>query len=250
MRGIPHYLIDEVDPDFHFEVNEFINRALKYSEIVLKHDRIPFFVGGSGLYLSSFFDGLSGVPEIDPEVRKKITDELHETSSQEMHDRLAAVDFQSSVKINPNDTQRIIRALEVFRGTGKPLSFYQNNRTGCRSDDTCFIGIDAGREYIYDRINNRVDKMLENGLINEVENILQMGFSQDLKSLNSIGYFEIIQYLNNKISLDEAVYLIKKNSRKYAKKQLTWFKRIDYINWFDVTDREGIYREIKNFLGC
>ena len=201
---------------------------------------IPLFVGGTGFYIDSFFQGLSDIPDIDPSVRDEIRDDIGKRGMDSLYEELAAVDSSFAGKIHPNDRQRIIRGLEVYRGTGKPLSDYYSGRTGYESGETRYIGIHVDRETLIERIKSRVDGMIEAGFVKEVENLRNMGYGPGLKSMKSIGYAELNQYLDGQMSLDEAVENIKIETRRYAKRQMTWFRRNKKINWFQYDERDTI----------
>lgn len=241
---VPHHLIDIVDPDQHFDLSQFVECATQALNEIRKRGKIALFVGGTSLYFDSFFWGVSKMPEGSPVIREKLQKEAHEKGFFLLHERLKKVDYQSAMRIHPNDGQRIIRALEVNELCGEPMSKLMGQKRGYGTDRSLFFSVHVEREELYDRINRRVDKMMEQGFLEEVDKLLQKGYNDSLKSMQSIGYAQLCSYRNGSLSLDEAVSQIKQATRKYAKKQITWFKRykdlkIDKIN--KVTEFLGLF---------
>ncbi|AIS52447.1 tRNA dimethylallyltransferase MiaA [Thermoanaerobacter kivui] len=248
MQGIPHYLIDVVDPDQEFSVAEYEKRAKEAIKDIHKRGKLPIIVGGTGLYINSIvyimnFSDFEGSKEFR-ERMKELAD-IH--GSKYLYDRLKIIDPDAAKKIHPNDVRRIIRALEVYEFTGKPISHYQK-MSGMRLNpeyQPIMIGLNfRNRQILYDRINKRVDEMIKNNLIKEVVNLLKIGYNKDSTAMQALGYKEIVEYLNGGISLEEAVEKIKKGTRRYAKRQITWFKSYDFIKWFFVDDYNN-YEEFK-----
>lgn len=235
MQGIPHYLIDIVYPDEDFTVSDYKNLANEHINDINSRSKLPIVVGGTGLYINSLVYKLS-FTQVAPnnefrEVYNKIADEY---GNVKIYEELKKVDQASASKININDRKRIIRALEIYHETGKPMSEYNKDFRKHNDDyDIVLIGLTMDRSMLYERINIRVDNMIEEGLIDEVEELIKMGYDRQLNSMQALGYKEIISYLYGEISLDEAIELIKRNSRKYAKRQLTWFRRDNRIKWID-----------------
>lgn len=248
MKNVPHYMIDIVDPDSNFDAADFVKRSIEYCSEIKSRGKIPFFVGGTGLYLSAFFEGLSKVPDIPKDIRETIKNEIVNKGSEKVYENLLRVDPLLASKINKNDKQRIVRGLEVYLGTGKKLSDFQNEKVSRLSEKTLFISLDENREDLYSKINNRVDEMIQEGFESEVSNLLEKGYSVESQALRSIGYSEMISYLNGIYDFDKTVYEIKRNSRKYAKKQLTWFRGKYYTTIYDVSQKDNIYKRIDSFL--
>lgn len=243
---VPHHLIDLVDPDTPFSVQQFKALArLKINEIT-NRDRLPILVGGTGLYIEAVIHEyqMPHVPE-NPEFRQQMRQIAEREGGISLHRRLAKVDPQSAKKLHPNDIKRMIRALEVYHVTGKPFSKLKGK--GTSPYEALWIGLTMPRQLLYQRINQRVDQMLEEGLIEEVRALKARGYHLGLTSMQAIGYKEIMSYLEGDITKDEAIYLIKRGTRKYAKRQLSWFRRLSEIHWFDVTD-EGCMEEIKKLV--
>lgn len=248
LTGTRHYLIDIVDPDYQFTVGEFCSRAEEACNEIFAKQKIPLFAGGTGLYINSFFYGISEIPELDRKIKVVLSAEAEEKGLAHLFDELAEADPDYASKIHINDRQRIIRGLEVYRGTGRPLSDF--HKTGKREigSETLFIGLYVEKEVLNRRIEERVDEMIQKGLIEEVEGLRGMGYSPDLNSMKSIGYSEINDYLDGKLGLDEAVRNIKTNTKRYAKKQMTWFKRMSNVTWYKAEETKIIKDKIKNWL--
>ncbi|MGB9678593.1 MAG: tRNA (adenosine(37)-N6)-dimethylallyltransferase MiaA [Thermoanaerobacteraceae bacterium] len=240
MENIPHYLIDIVDPDYDFSVAEFERMAKAAITDIYKRNKLPIIVGGTGLYINSIVYTMNFSDfEAEPEFRNKLKKIAQRFGSKILYNRLVKEDPETAFKIHPNDTKRIIRALEVKKYTGFPISYYQKE-SGKRINkefNTIMIGLNfRNRELLYKRINDRVDNMIKNNLINEVEKLLKIGYNKNSTAMQALGYKEIIEYLNGKVSLDEATEKIKQNTRRYAKRQITWFKSYKFIKWFYVDD--------------
>lgn len=249
MEGISHYLIDVVYPDEEFTVADFKYHAEKYIKKINAADKVPIVVGGSGLYLNSIVYEL-GFTKIkkNEEFRKKCEELAHKYGVEYLYNKLKQIDPITSSKISPNDTKRIIRALEVYNETGKPMSYFNKNfREKTDKYNLLMIGLNTDRATLYERIEERVDKMIEEGLIEEVQNLLDMGYTRDLVSMQAIGYKEIISYLYGETSLKEAINILKRNTRRFAKRQLTWFKRDDRIKWIDIKEFNSI-NEIGDYI--
>ncbi|MFH0974647.1 MAG: tRNA (adenosine(37)-N6)-dimethylallyltransferase MiaA [Spirochaetota bacterium] len=244
-KKIIHHLIDIVDPDYNFTAGDFCRYANIACSNIYKKKKYPLFIGGTPFYIDSFFNGLSEIPEIDEAVKIQLKSELIEYGLHFLFEELKKCDEVFSRRIHLNDKQRILRGLEVFRGTGKPLSGYFINKVGHESKDTLYIGLLMDREILKKRIDQRVDCMIQSGLIDEVNSLRKMGYNSDLKSMQSIGYLEINKYLDNELSLTDAVDKIKSETRKYAKRQMTWFRRNKKIQWIEPADIKKI-KEIIN----
>ena len=236
MNNIPHYLIDIVYPSDEFTVHDYKLKAEEYIYNINSRNKLPILVGGTGLYLNSIVYELK-FTNVEPnmKLREKYDQIADEYGNEKLYDELVKIDPLSAKNININDRKRIIRALEIFNETGKPMSNYNKDfRKESNKYDLIMIGLTMDRPILYSRINNRVDKMFEMGLVEEVEGLLNMGYSKDLISMKAIGYKEIIPYIEGKASLEETTELLKRNTRRYAKRQLTWFRRDKRIKWIDV----------------
>ncbi len=230
---IPHHLIDVVDPDEEWTVSSFISETEKLISEIQSRKKTAIIVGGTGLYLNAFINGFSfPIAAKDDSIRAKLSS--YETK--ELYEKLLSVDPAAAEKIDKNDKKRIIRALEVFESTGIPIS--QLQKKDVRKDIQLFC-LDLDREALYSRINERVDKMFAEGLVDEVKGLLGKGYSKALNSMQALGYKETIAHLEEKLSLQEASELIKKGTRNFAKRQLTWFRRFPDVKWIDASAKNG-----------
>lgn len=231
--AVRHHLIDIVDPDRQFTAGDFCGEAFRAVEEVMRRGKLPLFVGGTGLYIDSLFGGLSGIPRVDPALSREVREELDRKGPAEMFEQLTRVDPAFAARIHPNDRQRIARGLEVFRGTGRPLSGFFGERAGAASEETVFIGLNPPKAVLHERIERRLDVMMANGFLEEVRSLRRSGYGPALGSMKSIGYRELNLYLDGVVSLDEAVHTAKLETKRYAKRQLTWFRRNGRITWFE-----------------
>ena len=239
LSQVKHHFINNLNIDDEINVSSYEKEALQTIKKIFAAGKIPIVVGGSGLYVKALIDGIFDTVDTDSEYRKNLLEERNKFGNSYLLDRLKKIDPVTASKVLPQNWKRIIRALEVFKITGKPIWELQQNYKREAECEFLQFGLNWQREKLYAMIEKRVDKMLEDGLVNEVTNILKQNYSKDLNSLNSVGYKEIISYLNHEISFEESVRLIKRNSRRYAKRQLTWFRKDERIVWFnlDSTDQ-------------
>jgi tRNA dimethylallyltransferase len=251
MSGIKHYLVDEIFPDEEFSVAKYKALALKYISEVKDSGRVPIVIGGTGLYINSLIYNISFSETVcDWNLRNRLTIEALEKGNEHIFRILESIDPTTASRLHMNDTKRVIRAIEVFKHTGKPISEHQIISRNLPSQYKFLVFcLNMGREKLYTLINKRVDKMFEDGLVNEVERLLQEGYTLDLQSMQAIGYKEVGWYLDKKISLNEAIEAVKIGSRRYAKRQLTWFRKLNDIVWIDV-EEFNIYNIIKNMKDC
>ncbi len=226
----PHHLIDIVNPDQIFNAAQFGKISRLIIEKLQNEDTLPLLVGGSGLYVKSAIDGIFIGPGANWQLRKELKAKIRVKGSEFLHGMLKKVDRVSASRIYPQDERRIIRALEVYNATGKPISYYQK-QTPSILTDTAMIGLMWERAALYRIIEQRVDEMLERGLIEEVKGLLEKGYGENLPSMQGIGYRQILGYLRGEYSLEEAVRLMKRDTRRLAKRQLNWFKRDGRIIW-------------------
>jgi tRNA dimethylallyltransferase len=245
---IRHYCIDVVDPDVSFTAGDFCREARKAAGEIASRGRVPLLVGGTGLYVDSYFEGLSDIPEIPQGVREGIRVELAERGLQSLYDELLRLDPVFGSGIHPNDTQRITRGLEVYRGTGRPLSSYYDRRHRYGSGDTLYLGLHEDRIVLRKRIDERVDRMMERGFVEEVRSLRERGYGPELKSMKSIGYAEINSYIDGRMKLEETVDAIKTVTKQYAKRQMTWFGKNDRIRWFRINELGSILILLQRWL--
>lgn len=225
-----HHFIHHKSIKNHYSVGAFEKDALQCIETIFKLKDVVIMVGGSGLYIDAIIKGLDHFPEVDSNIRKKLNSELKTKGLSHLQEQLQTLDPVSYNTIAIDNPHRVIRALEICIGTEKPYSSFLNKEKGKRSFKTITIGLTADREMIYNRINQRVDIMMQDGLLNEVKGLLDY---KDLNALNTVGYKELFNYLSGEWDLEFANSEIKKNTRRFAKRQLTWFKRNENTLWFD-----------------
>ncbi|AND84805.1 tRNA (adenosine(37)-N6)-dimethylallyltransferase MiaA [Clostridium tyrobutyricum] len=233
MCGINHHMIDIVEPDESFNVSKYKNIALNCIQKIYNNKKLPMLVGGTGLYINSLiFNYNFTEAKVDENYRKHLECLANEKGKDYVHSLLKEVDGDSYEKLYPNDLKRVIRALEVYKLTGKPIGkFNKNTNQYDIPFKIYYFVLNMDRDKLYEKINRRVDIMMSNGLIDEVKKLKSMGYDMSIQSMKGIGYKEILNYLDGKMSLDSTVDLIKKNSRHYAKRQLTWFRKDTRVNW-------------------
>jgi tRNA dimethylallyltransferase len=248
---VKHHLIDVVPPDQPFHADLYRTLGRRTIEELHRDRKLIWVVGGTGLYIKTLTRGLFTSPKVDPKIRNRLNLEAQDRGDDFLHHRLEQVDPSTASRLHSRDRVRIIRALEVFEATGVPISFFQEqHRFGERPYATLKIGLDMERRILYQRIDRRVDRMVERGLLKEVESLIGMGYGPELKPMQSLGYKQMFHYLERKLDWDEAIRQIKRDTRHYAKRQCTWFKADPEIHWYDPgREREKIISEVKPFLG-
>jgi tRNA dimethylallyltransferase len=248
-KRVRHHLIDLVTPDQPFHAALYRTLGRKMIDQLFQNKTPIWVVGGTGLYIKTLTQGLFSSPKIDFHVRESLKQEAKEKGADALYERLKKVDPKTAFHLHPNDLFRIIRALEIFDSTGVPISFYrEQHRFGEKPYLTLKVGLEMNREMLYHRIEERVDEMLEKGFLQEVERLMEMGYGPELKPMQSLGYKQMVQFLLKEIGWDEAVGQIKRDTRHYAKRQLTWFKADPEVHWWDESmDRGKIFLEIKSF---
>lgn len=244
-----HHLLDVVNPDESFDAARYMEMARAVVDTLHREGKVPVIAGGTGLYMKTLISGLCEGAPASEEVRRRLFLELKERGLDELHLELRGVDPELGGKIHPNDRQRILRALEVFRLTGSPLSYWQEQH---RFEGSPYANIKVGlfrdRRETYERIDRRVRRMMDQGFLGEAEGLLRMGYGPELKPMQSLGYRHLVGHLLGKISLDAAVHEIQKETRHYAKRQLTWFRGDPEFHWFRPEAGEEILRWIKSRL--
>lgn len=233
---VPHHFIGERTLQEPFSAGAYAEAANDRIRDILGRGNRPLVVGGATLYLHALQYGLADIPEVDDEVRARLEDRLEEEGQEALYAELQDVDPEQAAEMDATKTQRVIRALEVYHGTGKTLSYYYENQPEPPFEYKTVV-LNRDREKLYERINRRVDRMLEEGLLDEVRDVMAIeGVQLDEPPLSTIGYREPIQHLRGEIDYDEMVRLVKRNSRRYAKRQLTWFRRYDEYEWRSAPD--------------
>lgn len=245
MQGVKHYLVDEIEPDMPFSVSEYKRMAEEYIDEISSRGKNVIVTGGTGLYLNSLiYDMDFGKSDANQELREELNKELEENGPAYMYEKLVSLDKEAAKRIHPNNTKRVIRAIEVAMSGEKMNDFSKDLRYN-KKYRPIIIVLNRDRQALYDRINLRVDIMLKNGLIEEVKGLLEKGYTKDMISMQGIGYKEIIKYFDGEYTLDEAIEIIKRDSRRYAKRQLTWFRRYEDAKWFEI-DKFDSAEELKD----
>lgn len=236
--GVVHHLIDEIEPDIAFSVADYVAIAHKRIEDIVNRGKNAVVIGGTGLYINSLVDDVDFLEnDSDVKIREELQQVAKEKGIDYLVDELRKFDPLSAEKIHKNNERRIIRAIEFYKMTGIPISHHQAETKKKISRYTpCMMAIKWDMEELYKRTDKRVDIMISSGLVDEVKALIDRGYNKDMVSMQGIGYKEIIEYLNGETSLDEAIEKIKLGTRHYAKRQMTWFRRDDRINWIDYKD--------------
>lgn len=235
MDGVRHYLVDELEPFDEFHVVKFQEYAKKYLNEIYAHGKIPIIAGGTGFYIQALLNDIDFTEqESDSAYRKELEALAEEHGNQYLHDRLKEVDPESAEAIHPNNRKRVIRALEFFQETGGKISEH-NAKEQMRTSpyNFAYFVLNDERSHLYKRIDARVDKMIEDGLEAEVRRLKEMGCTKDMVAMQGIGYKEMLSYHDGSYSLEEAVYIIKRETRHFAKRQITWFKRERDVIWLN-----------------
>ena len=251
MQGIVHHMIDIVSPFENYNVSQYVEDAKTCVESIIAKGKIPVIAGGTGLYINSLVYGydLAPIPS-DDAVRAELTAMYEEKGGEYLLAELQKIDPKTAQRLHPNNGRRLIRALEVYRISGTTIS-QQEERTknAPKPYDVKFFVLDTARDLLYNRINERVDKMLENGLIEEVKELLRQGVPKTNTAMQAIGYKEMVEYLDGYLTLEEAVDKIKQESRRYAKRQLTWFRRNEGAYWLEATlPKEELSETVINYV--
>ena len=245
----PHHLVDFLDPALDFDAGQYETMASKLIHTLDGDGKLPIVAGGTGLYIRSLLYGLFRSRPADPGTIESLTRELEERGSIVLHGELERCDPDAARRIHPNDGFRIVRALEVFRNCGATISKKQEDHGFAQKKfDSLTLGLTMDRDRLYDRINRRVDIMMEQGLLNEVAQLREKGYSLELKSMQSIGYRHMGMYLRGEVDLDEAVRLLKRDTRRYAKRQFTWFRKEPGLIWIQPSETERAFDLVEKFL--
>ena len=241
LAAVPHHLIDSLALSETSDAASFIERAKKIESEICARGKLPIFVGGTAMYIKIFLDGLFDSPDSSDEIRDELKKIAGENGSEYLHrELLSPIDPVSAEKIHPNDLLRIVRAIEVYKLTGKPISQLQTQWISKKNPEKYrIIGLTMPRDLLYKKIEERVDKMFAAGLLAEVENLKKLGIENNLTAAQAIGYKELLAHLNGEYSLERAIELIKRNTRRFAKHQLTWFRKDERIEWYDVTKQSA-----------
>ena len=247
LKSVKHHFINKINPDEYYNVSMFETEAFKIIDALFKKGKTPIIVGGSGLYIKTLIDGIFDAPDPDFNLREKLI-KLHRLKGNEfLYNELKKVDPSAASNMLPQNWKRVMRALEVFYNSG--VSIVKLQKLSSRKSTVKFVqyGLKWERDVLYSMIEKRVDKMIMNGLVKEVKSLLDKGYSPELNSLNTVGYKEIIAYLKGEVSLERSIGLIKRNTRRFAKRQMTWFKADKRIKWYQIKsigDLDNLAEEI------
>lgn len=248
-RGVPHHLIDAVGPEVQFTAADFVREALAAARGIAARQRLPIVAGGTGLYLKALVDGLFPGPGRDPSVRAALEAEAREDGLDALFRRLEAADPEYARKIRGRDRVRIIRALEVLETTGRPISeHFRETRSPVMGRTVLRIGLTLEREALCRRIDDRVERMFARGLVDEVRGLLSRGVLETAPPFRALGYSHVLRHLRGEIGRDEAVALTKTDTRRYAKRQMTWFRKMAGVVWFSPDDGPGLEQNVQNRL--
>jgi len=247
MQSIPHYMIDIVNADAQFSVGEYASMADKAINDIISRGKVPIIVGGTGLYVDGILYPMTFGGDKNIEIRAELESQFALYGKEYMHSMLAEIDPIDAQKIHPNNVKRVLRALEIYKTTGTCKSNLQEKNKDLKYE-VCMIALDVDRNVLYQRIDTRVDKMFEIGLLNEVKQLLSNGVGFENQSMQAIGYKEFKNYFNATKTLEETIEIIKQNSRNYAKRQLTWFKKYDFAKWYNPSNILGIEKQVELFL--
>ena len=250
MEGVPHYLIDVLEPSEEFHVVRFQKMAKEAMEKIYSKEKIPILTGGTGFYIQAVVKDIDFSQDTEKSsVRAELEKMAEEKGGAYLHQLLEQKDPESAQKIHPNNIKRVIRALEYYELTGEKISLH-NEREGEKLSPyhTAYFVLNDRRDRLYERIDRRVDQMLEKGLVEEVRRLAQMGYTRDMVSMQGLGYKEILAYLEGECTLEEAVYILKRDTRHFAKRQLTWFRREKDVIWVNKPDFEYDDKKILEYI--
>ncbi len=246
LAAVPHHFIQNISIKDSFSVGDFERDAIALLNQLFEKNNVQVMVGGSGLYVNAIIEGLDDFPDINPSIRKELNELLITEGLSFLQEKLKEVDPVHYNNVALDNPQRVIRALEVSLGTGKPYSSFLNKKKNTRNFTPIIIGLESDREIMYNRINYRVDLMLNAGLLEEAKTMYPY---KSFNALQTVGYRELFDYFDNKYTFDEAIEEIKKNTRRFAKRQITWFKRTPNTHWFDyLTDTSAIINTIQKLI--
>ena len=246
---VRHHLIDVIDPDEPFDASRYCELARKALAGLHAREVLPLVVGGTGLYIKALLHGVFRAGRPDPQVRKRLQDEAAKLGPQALHRRLAGIDPAAAGRIHPNDTFRIVRALETAEATGKTITAHHRRHRFQDSPYRSFkVGLHMERKALYERIDRRVEAMLQAGFVEEVQQLLDAGYGPELKSMQSLGYRHMVACLRGEMEMAEAVRTMKRDHRRYAKRQMTWFRKDPQIHWADPQKISELYPAMEDFV--
>jgi len=250
-QRVRHHLIDIANPDENYDAVRFVEDARAAITDIHNRGKIPLLTGGTGLYLKALFEGIFSGVDADPQIRRRLEERLLAEGPNVLHQELCICDYVSAKRIHVNDKHRLLRALEVFLSTGKPwsehLRQHKEQNEGIRFPKALLLGLTCNRSKLYDRINIRCKEMLQSGLEEEVRSLLQQGYNKKLKAFRSIGYKHMIQYIDGEFDQIEMLTLLSRDTRRYAKRQYTWFSRMDKLHWMEVSQKQEIFKHVEKW---
>ncbi|SES69725.1 tRNA dimethylallyltransferase [Natronincola peptidivorans] len=249
MQGIPHHIMDIIEPDEQYSVASFQKDAKEKIDDIFHRRKNPIIVGGTGLYVNSIIYNMDFTSTISNwSLRKQLEEEAQKYGNEYVHNKLLDLDPEAAERIHKNNLKRVIRAIEVVHESGEKIGDFSKQLKLNDEYDIILIGLTRDRDELYERINRRVNLMIEDGLIAEVKYLLSLGYKEDIIAFKGLGYKEIINYLNSKYSLEEAIEIIKRDTRRYAKRQLTWFRRLENIKWYNLSEWSSNEKLIDNIM--
>jgi len=241
----PHHLVEEIEPTRTFSVAEWLDRAVRIIGDMESRGLQPLIAGGTGLYFRALFEGLFEAPDPDPEIRRKLKERA---LAEDLYAELKTIDPEAAKNIHPNDTYRTVRAIEIYEQTGVPISEHWKNQKPPREFESLRIGLEVNRKELHRRINERARKMIDDGLVDEVRELKTMGIARDSWPMRHFGYKYIWAHIEGEMELDEALELLARDTRRYARRQLTWFRGVPHIEWFNPGDIDSIIERAENFI--
>ncbi|MBW2513921.1 MAG: tRNA (adenosine(37)-N6)-dimethylallyltransferase MiaA [Deltaproteobacteria bacterium] len=246
---VPHYMVDIADPDEPFDAKRYATLSLSIVMALQARQAVPFVVGGTGLYIKALIFGLFDAQPGNKRIRRRLIQEVEKEGAGVLYERLRQIDPDTAKKLHVNDRYRIVRALEVYESSGVPMSDYQQRHRFQESRLTTLkLGLHMEREHLYDRIDARVDRMIRAGLLDEVRRLRDAGYTGELKSMQSIGYRHMHDYLDGRVDWPETVQTLKRDTRRYAKRQLTWFNADRKIVWVEPVVSRDVKSKVRGFL--
>jgi tRNA dimethylallyltransferase len=240
LQQVPHHFIDLLEPDQKFNAGDFQEQGRKIISKILEKKKLPIIFGGTGLYVQAIVDGFFEQPVISGEVRTLLESRLAVEGKEALYSELQSIDPESAAAMDSTKFRRVIRALEIFYETGTPISHFHKQHKINKIYDATFFGLNWERNLLYERINKRVETMFANGFLDEIRQLNAAGFDDQFQSLQTVGYKEAFAYLHNEISKERMIELMKQNTRRFAKRQMTWFRKEERIQWFDISSETQI----------
>jgi tRNA dimethylallyltransferase len=240
LQRVPHHFIDRLEPDQPFNAGDFQEQGRDVIDGILCREKLPIVAGGTGLYVRAVIDGFFEQPEISGEVRKTLEARMKDQGKDALYEELRRVDPEAAAGMDATKYRRVIRALEVFYETGTPISHFHRQHSVQPRYNARFYGLLWDRPLLYERINRRVDRMIADGFLDEVKGLLAMGYDDRSQSLQTVGYKEALAYLRRQITKERMIELMKQNTRRFAKRQMTWFRSDDRIRWLSVSNESQI----------